>query len=94
MTINEKAFQAFMLAVHEHGTSGLGYRKALEAYKAAETPVSLEKCAEASWDATPTHCEVTWREAHVFDSEEWKRSILLHERVTKAVLDAAGCKYE
>ena len=33
--IDEKAFQAFMLAVHEHGPSGLGYRKALEAYEAA-----------------------------------------------------------
>jgi hypothetical protein len=37
MQIDERAFQAFMLATHEHGTSGLGYRKALEAYEAART---------------------------------------------------------
>lgn len=35
--IDEKAFEAFMLAVHEHGPTGLGYRKALQAYESART---------------------------------------------------------
>jgi hypothetical protein len=36
MTAEIDPFEAFMLAVHEHGASGLGYRKALSAYEAAK----------------------------------------------------------
>ena len=36
--IDDKQFEVFMLAVHEHGTSGLGYRKALEAYEQSKQP--------------------------------------------------------
>lgn len=35
----ESAFEAFMLAVHEHGPTGLGYKKALAAYDAAKPEV-------------------------------------------------------
>lgn len=36
MSINEKAFEAFMLAYHENGGTGLGFRKCLEAYETAK----------------------------------------------------------
>lgn len=39
MTIDEKAFEAFMISIHECGASGRGYRKALEAYEQAKKPV-------------------------------------------------------
>lgn len=35
--IDEKAFEDFMLAYHEHGGTGLGFRKCLEAYEAAKS---------------------------------------------------------
>lgn len=38
--ISEKAFEAFMLAMHENGVTGLGMRKNLEAYEAAHAPVA------------------------------------------------------
>ena len=38
MTIDEESFEAFMLAVHEYGTSGMGYRKCLEKYEQAKKP--------------------------------------------------------
>lgn len=37
MSIDERAFEAFMLAHHENGGTGLGFRKSLEAYEAAKT---------------------------------------------------------
>lgn len=36
MEIEQKAFEAFMLAYHEHGGTGLGFRKCLAAYEAAK----------------------------------------------------------
>lgn len=44
MGIDEKAFEAFMLAHHKNGGTGLGFRKSLEAYEAAksvEQPVAI-----------------------------------------------------
>lgn len=44
----DNAFESFMLAVHENGTSGLGLRKALRAYESAKTrqPVGWSYCPE------------------------------------------------
>ncbi len=36
MIIDEKAFEAFMLAYHEYGGTGLGFRKCLQAYEDAK----------------------------------------------------------
>jgi hypothetical protein len=38
MPIDEEAFEVFMIAVQEHGASGLGYRKCLEVYEHAKGP--------------------------------------------------------
>lgn len=75
-TPDETAFQAFMLAVHEHGTSGLGYRKALAAYEAARTLPRIVPLTEAqiasvigygnpNASAHPDRAEVA--EPYVFD---------------------------
>lgn len=45
-----------MLAVHEHGTSGLGYKKALQAYEKAKE--FFIKYAPASEDAIIMACIV------------------------------------
>lgn len=46
MLIDESAFKAFMAAYHEHGGTGLGFRKCLVAYEAAKDtnlPVSIHR---------------------------------------------------
>lgn len=46
MSIDEKAFEAFMLAYHGNGGTGLGLRKCLEAYEAAKASGQPIRCKE------------------------------------------------
>lgn len=53
--IQEPAFEAFMLAYHEYGGTGLGFRKCLAAYEAAKITMTgeiiekLEAANEKYW---------------------------------------------
>lgn len=46
MKIDEKAFEAFMLAINEKGPTGLGYRACLEAYEAAKLTHQPDESSE------------------------------------------------
>lgn len=69
MGIDETAFQVFMLAMHENGTSGLGMMKNLEAYEAAKESPS-EHTQDAHSVEHVTQQPVECREAF----EKWADS--------------------
>lgn len=78
MTIDEKAFGAFMIAMHENGTTGLAMRENLIAYEAAKKPVSLEEMRQHARSLLPLT----------------KLGEAIANAVTKTILDAAGVKYD
>lgn len=55
--LQEPAFEAFMLAYHKYGGSGLGFRKCLQAYEAAKEPKeSSDKLMELSGSSNKCWC--------------------------------------
>lgn len=62
--VDEKGFQAFMLALHEYGHTGLGIKKCLAAYEAAKS--DKQKMIEAmEKEKMPKvkHQKVAWNNA-------------------------------
>lgn len=58
--VDNDAFQAFMLAMHEYGTSAIGIRKCLAAYEAAKQPYKHSEVTDEKgrpmtyWGGNPT----------------------------------------
>lgn len=50
--------------------------------------LSLEEVAAAVWDATPTQCEISWKEATTLfkDDKAWQACVAEHRRVAQAFL--------
>lgn len=81
MQISDRAFEAFMLTMHEYGHTGLGIRRCLEVYEAAKTIDRISSMLDPAMPAQELRLhmgELTANEALVARAAiRWTNAVLL-----------------